>query len=397
MNAVRLDNKHMQKLKTINTLAACAVFCALLGACTATDDRIPDATDANSLASDRGYAPRTPVNLTEEETVVTPAKSVSSERKQGYGAGEIHPYVESSNANTASRTAVTPGQEPEYYTVQRGDTLYSIAFRFNQDYHTLAANNGISAPYSIEAGQRLRIRAAASQAKNAARGRRTYVVQPGDTVNSVSRAYGVSVNSIVAANKLSAPYHLKRGETIIIPAKDEGDSVRRTTTTTASGTTISRTVVTQKSEPAPAPQEADDEVSTTTAVTEVISGKTRKVGGITWMWPAKGTVVRNFSSSSNGIDIAGSRGQNVLASADGQVVYAGSALRGYGNLIIINHNSQYLSAYAHNDTLRVTEGQKVKRGQVIASMGSTDADRVKLHFEVREKGKSVNPTRFLPK
>ena len=128
----------------------------------------------------------------------------------------------------------------------------------------------------------------------------------------------------------------------------------------------------------------------------MVSGKSAKVAGISWMWPAKGSVIKGFSNDNKGIDIAGSRGQNVNASAEGQVVYSGNALRGYGNLVIINHNNEYLSAYAHNDVLLVKEGQKVKKGQVIARMGSTDADRVKLHFEIRYKGNSVNPRKYLP-
>ena len=128
----------------------------------------------------------------------------------------------------------------------------------------------------------------------------------------------------------------------------------------------------------------------------MVSGKTKTVSGVTWMWPAKGRVIHNFSNENKGIDIAGSRGQNVMAASAGQVVYSGNALRGYGNLIIINHNNQYLSAYAHNDMLLVKEGQKVKRGQVIAKMGSTDASQVMLHFEIRYKGNSVNPRKYLP-
>ena len=134
--------------------------------------------------------------------------------------------------------------------------------------------------------------------------------------------------------------------------------------------------------------------SVATAPTKVVSGKSRAVSGVSWMWPARGTVIRNFSSTNKGIDIAGSRGQNVNAA--GQVVYSGNALRGYGNLIIINHDNEYLSAYAHNDMLLVKEGQRVKKGQVIAKMGSTDASRVMLHFEIRYRGNSVNPRKYLP-
>ncbi|HEX6827833.1 MAG TPA: peptidoglycan DD-metalloendopeptidase family protein, partial [Burkholderiales bacterium] len=117
---------------------------------------------------------------------------------------------------------------------------------------------------------------------------------------------------------------------------------------------------------------------------------------LTFAWPTQGKVLTPFSEGTKGVDIAGRAGQPVLASAAGKVVYSGSGLRGYGKLIIIKHNKTYLSAYAHNDQLLVKEGQTVTRGQKIAEMGSTDADRVKLHFEIRRYGKPVDPLKHLP-
>jgi lipoprotein NlpD len=130
---------------------------------------------------------------------------------------------------------------------------------------------------------------------------------------------------------------------------------------------------------APAPSPGDDE-------------------GLDWVWPAKGKLVAQFSENASlkGIDIAGGNGDAILASAPGRVVYAGSGLRGYGKLVIIKHNATYLTAYAHNRDILVKEGQAVTRGQKIAEMGSTDADRVKLHFEIRRLGKPMDPLRFLP-
>lgn len=138
-------------------------------------------------------------------------------------------------------------------------------------------------------------------------------------------------------------------------------------------------------------QKSSDEVQRHTA----FSQKIRK-----WRWPAKGKVIHNFSTAkqgNKGIDIAGRRGDSVKATADGKVVYAGDALQGYGKLVIVKHNEDYLSAYAHNDHILVKEQQVVKAGQVIAKMGDTDAERVMLHFEVRFRGKSVNPMKYLPK
>jgi lipoprotein NlpD len=130
----------------------------------------------------------------------------------------------------------------------------------------------------------------------------------------------------------------------------------------------------------------------------VVGGDTASTGGLTWIWPVSGPVLASFDGVRNkGLDLGGTAGEPVLAAADGRVVYAGSGLRGYGNLIIIKHNNTYLTAYAHNRALMVKEDQVVKRGQKIAEMGNSDADRVKLHFEVRRQGKPVNPVQYLPK
>ena len=119
-------------------------------------------------------------------------------------------------------------------------------------------------------------------------------------------------------------------------------------------------------------------------------------GGVNWGWPVNGQVVSRFSEKSKGVGIGGSLKQPVLASASGIVVYSGNGLRGYGNLIIIKHNDSYLSAYGHNSKILVHEGERVSKGQKIAEMGSTDGGVVKLHFEIREKGKPVNPLSYLP-
>ncbi|HET9472038.1 MAG TPA: peptidoglycan DD-metalloendopeptidase family protein, partial [Usitatibacter sp.] len=117
---------------------------------------------------------------------------------------------------------------------------------------------------------------------------------------------------------------------------------------------------------------------------------------VDWMWPAKGKVIAPFAEATKGMDIAGKRGSPVVAAAAGRVIYADAGLRGYGKLVIIRHNDTWLSAYAHNDNILVKEQQEVKKGQKIAEMGSTDADQVKLHFEIRRQGKPVDPAKVLP-
>ena len=152
-----------------------------------------------------------------------------------------------------------------------------------------------------------------------------------------------------------------------------------------------KTATTQAETPTPAKTEASTVDTAKTSTTAPESGD------IEWAWPAKGKVIAGFSDSSNakGIDIAGEKGQAVLAAAPGKVIYSGSDLRGYGKLVIIKHNKTYLSVYAHNSQILVKEGQQVTRGQKIAEMGSSDTDRVKLHFEIRQQGKSVDPAKFL--
>ncbi|HWW70727.1 MAG TPA: peptidoglycan DD-metalloendopeptidase family protein, partial [Duganella sp.] len=118
---------------------------------------------------------------------------------------------------------------------------------------------------------------------------------------------------------------------------------------------------------------------------------------LSWMWPSDGKVIATFDEGKNkGVDIAGKAGQHVVAAGAGKVMYAGSGIRGYGNLVIVKHNNSLLSAYAHNRSIVVKEGQTVTKGQMIAEMGDSDADSVKLHFEIRQQGKPVDPSKFLP-
>lgn len=235
--------------------------------------------------------------------------------------------VQSSGQRVATRP-VTSGQ----YRVKKGDTLYSIAFRYGRDWKELAAANGIAAPYTIKPGQLIDFSRKA--------GGRTKA--PASKTQQVARA--------PIASKPAA---------------------------------TSKPAAKPATKPAPAKP---------AAVPKVAGGK--------WNWPAQGTVVSRFSSSTSlnkGIDIAGSLGQPVLAAAKGRVVYAGSDLRGYGELVIIKHDDTFISAYGHNRRLLVSEGQQVAAGQQIAEMGATGTDQVKLHFEIRRQGNPVDPLQYLPK
>lgn len=235
----------------------------------------------------------------------------------------------------SAKSVDTDSIKTQSYKVKLGETLYSIAFRAGKNVNTIAKLNNLSPPYKIYPDQIISLKAKPS---HSAEYKKT-------TKNSVKKQ--LKNNHKIVANQKSQEYRKNKGgkfSQVKVPSLKQ--SVK------------------------------------------------------TWQWPVKGKIISKFSNSAQGnkgIDIAGKHGQPIKAAADGLIVYAGNALRGYGNLIIIKHNDDYLSAYAHNDTLLVKEQDKVKAGQVIAKMGNTGSDKTMLHFEIRFRGKSVNPTRYLPK
>ncbi|WOJ94592.1 peptidoglycan DD-metalloendopeptidase family protein [Congregibacter variabilis] len=238
------------------------------------------------------------------------------------------------------------------YTVLRGDTLFSIAFRYGLDFRRLAAANGISAPFTIFPGQKLRLAEA----------------DPLTVVRSTPTVPPKATPSVVAK----------------VPVKQS---------TPSPGTSSSQS--TPKASTPSASSAVSDKSSGNTAkpVTPVSN---RKVAG--WRWPVPGKVTRRFETNLHkGVDISGKRGDAVIATAGGSVVYAGSGIAGYGLMLIVRHNDEYLSAYGHNDALLVGEGDVVRAGQKIAQRGSSGTDSVKLHFEIRRRGRPVDPLRLLPR
>jgi len=230
------------------------------------------------------------------------------------------------------------------YIVQPGDTLYAVAFRLSMDYRTLAEINNIDPPYVIRVSQSLKTIGAGSRALDD-----TAAVAPAQSV-------------VVEPGRLGSPPR----QTSPASAGQQAEAVR------------------------PEPGPPSHTLSTAKSATP--KGPVDR-----WIWPAAGAVSRPFSGERHkGIDLAGQRGAPVMATAPGVVVYAGTGVTGYGALLILKHNDTYLSAYGHNDELLAVEGEQVKAGQVIARMGSTDADSVKLHFEIRRDGRPVNPTGLLP-
>ncbi|WP_411753393.1 murein hydrolase activator NlpD [Serratia sp. (in: enterobacteria)] len=250
------------------------------------------------------------------------------------------------------------------YTVKRGDTLFYIAWITGNDFRDLAQRNNIPQPYSLEVGQTLQLGSGSANGGGMlADGNGTVSKPPSTTQIQTATVDSQSTNAYSGSSS-------KQNVGKMLPA---------------SGAVVAGSAAAPVTAPAATPP-----ASSTASNSAPVS---------TWKWPTDGKIIDNFSSSeggNKGIDISGSRGQPIVATADGRVVYAGNALRGYGNLIIIKHNDDYLSAYAHNDTMLVREQQEVKAGQKIATMGSTGTSSVRLHFEIRYKGKSVNPLRYLP-
>lgn len=247
------------------------------------------------------------------------------------------------------------------YTVRKGDTMFLIAYIAGKDVSEIAALNNMSEPYQLRVGQTLKLGNSANQSVSAPAAPAPKPVEPEVTYTNAPNgtAYGSdgTVTGPVKAGTGTAPA-----------------PVRPTVVATAG--TAPAVKATTSNEPAPV------------------------ASSIKWQWPTQGRVISGFSSAeggNKGLDIAGTKGQPVKAAAAGKVVYAGNALQGYGNLIIIKHNDDFLSAYAHNDSIKVEEQDNVKAGQTIATLGSTGTNSNKLHFEIRYHGKSVDPARYLPR
>ena len=213
-----------------------------------------------------------------------------------------------------------------------------------------------------------------------------YTVKSGETLIRIGLESGQNWKDIARWNNLDNPNQIESGQVLrVAPPPNQTVGAG----TPAHSEVVTRPIGSSAPEPAPAPATAKPSPAAETAAVAEES--------VSWSWPTKGPVLNGFDEVKNkGLDIGGSAGEPVLAAADGRVVYAGSGLRGYGNLVILKHNNTYLTAYAHNQSLLVKEDQVIKRGQKIAEMGSSDADRVKLHFEVRRQGKPVDPSKFLP-
>ncbi len=256
-------------------------------------------------------------------------------------------------APVAERSMNTsPLPETRTYVVRAGDTLYSIAWRYNLDYRALAKLNNIDSRYRIYAGQKIRLQASPPTVTQSSSP--DVIVEPSRTV--------------MQTYQMPTPT-----KAVMQPAPAKAAVVTD--------------VVAKPAEPVIEPASAD-----------VVQSVVVPPGRLTWRWPAQGPLLDGFSSTATkGINIAGKAGDPVIAAGSGRVVYAGDGLRGYGILVIINHNQEFLSAYAHNSRLFVKENDMVNGGDKIAEVGSSGAARDMLHFEIRQDGQPVDPLKFLPR
>ena len=276
----------------------------------------------------------------------TPAP-VEDRMSRGQGAASSNIAAPRAMAEKPLPGAENAGK-PGYYTVKPGDTLIRVGLDHGQNWRDIARWSGLDNPNVIEVGQVLR------------------VTPPGANV----AADGVVVRPVTQT---------QMGQAAAMPPQSAAVKPAPATPAAAAPAVPPAASASSTQPPsAPAAEVSADEA-------------------LAFIWPAQGNLLATFDEAKNkGFDIAGKAGDPILAAADGRVVYAGSGLRGYGNLIILKHNNIFLTAYAHNQSLLVKEDQNVKRGQKIAEMGSTDTDQVKLHFEIRRQGKPVDPAKFLP-
>jgi lipoprotein NlpD len=283
------------------------------------------------------------------------------DRTAGIKAGDI-----SRTGSSVSQQSPRHADNRGYYTVRKGDTLFQIALDFGQNYRDLVVWNNLSNANDIKVDQLLRV----------------LPPEGGAQTGSVATTSGVEVRPLSAtaqATNKTTPRGDKRAysESTLAELQKSDANASAASASKAESPKVSETKPSEKMSDTPGTVGPDDE-------------------NVAWIWPAEGKVIGTFSDGKKGIDIAGKIGQPVLAAGSGKVLYAGSGIRGYGNLVIVKHTNNLLSAYAHNKTIFVKEDQTVNKGQKIAEMGNSDTDAVKLHFEIRQQGKPVDPSKFLP-
>ncbi|MES2740551.1 MAG: peptidoglycan DD-metalloendopeptidase family protein [Pseudomonadota bacterium] len=308
-------------------------------------------------------------------------------------SGHRAPVVDRGNDGARGGADEARERDPNVYTVKKGDTLLRIALEFGQNYRDLVLWNNLSNPNDIKVDQVLRVTPPDAGGANAANTAATntpgvqtsaVLMPPSDSRSGAASAQPSATGSAVP--KRATPRGDKR------PYSDANLAELQRPDGAPAGKPEAR-----PAEPASANPPAVVAPVPPTAAQSAPAQAQPDEDKLSWMWPSEGKIIATFDEGKNkGIDIAGKAGQQVMAAGSGKVMYAGSGIRGYGNLVIVKHSNSLLSAYAHNRSILVKEGQSVNKGQMIAEMGDSDADGVKLHFEIRQQGKPVDPSKFLP-
>ena len=297
------------------------------------------------------------------------------------GAARVRTATEPARPATPQIAPSTNG----LHTVQRGDTLYAIAFANSLDYREIARWNQLESPDRILVGQVLRLTAPSSGVEIQA-----LDAEPAPTAMPLEggplNARPLPDTTTLSTNLVADPNLVTTPQAVLLPYSDANWAQ-----VSAGPGTVAVAIKPVPSAPTPAPS------SPVTPPKPPVSSAATSGTVDSWIWPTDGALLGRFGAAGGkGIDIAGTRNAAVKAVAPGKVVYSGSGLRGYGRLLIVKHAGEYLSAYAHNETILVKEGDVVTAGQQIALMGDSDADRVKLHFEIRRYGKPLDPLNYLP-
>lgn len=312
----------------------------------------------------------------------------------------------------------TPGvaESVPSYTVKAGDTLYGIAWEHNRDYRDLAEINGIDAPYNIYPGQEIRLQPGGIEPNGSDEANRTQTAAVSGGAVAAGLNQGQKSAGQGGSDSQQVDWLLPDEPADTANDDDAGGDTSEDQKSSADGTasadagsddkgseTGSETDNPASNKTGVAGADSRDKADNTAAAGD--TGKQRHdrsyepAEDIEWQWPADGKLAAQFDEKGSitaGIDIAGEKGQSVKAAGPGIVVYAGSGVRGYGKLVLLKHNDRFLSAYAHNDSLNVSENDVIRSGEVIATMGDSDADSVKLHFEVRKDGEPQDPMTYLP-
>ena len=396
---------------TVLRILAATVSLAAISACGTHKSVAPAAHGNDPASSSRIYNspqdPRVaalykeaPTPQRPERAYAAPAKDVEPVTLKPvsavYQSGKDNARVQPANYQASNNVAANS----RIVEVGKGDTVYALGRRYNVDPKAIITENNLRAPYHLEIGQKIRLPGAAAPAQAATRDVQ-YRVEPGDTLYAISRKTGVSVALLAQANNLRPPYTLSPGQVVVAPGANVDAATPRLAEITPQGqpapTQPTRSEAPQLAAATPAPAETQDVAD----LAKQVSFAQPSNPDALFVWPVRGAIVAEYGGGelgkrNDGINIAAPAGTPVRAAADGEVVYRGSELEGFGNLLLVKHADGFVTAYAHNSSMLVKKGEVVRKGQVIAKVGQTGAVTTpQLHFEIRQKLKSIDPVSLL--